>query len=386
MIIIVAPYTYDVENGNVNLGASKKIRFVISLLSNLSSNIVLVNSAHNKCKRETFIKHEITIAGIRITEVIPPTKDNRAVGKLVNLFHAREAMELAIGDEKPMLFWFYNGYSFEMRFASLAHEKYTAPMVLEVEDWHFSRGSYLKIKPWFDFFLWRYAVRLFTRAYAINANVKAKLTPFIADTHLLPGVVSNGFLNKADLRKAFTKENGEIHIGYFGGLNSEKGADIVLELPNHLPEGYVVHVTGAGALSSAFEKAAKHQTEKLKFHGMVSDEELIELMSTCDVILNPHQPITEFKDGIFPFKVIEAIASARLLISTPLSFNGFEEIQGGVFFSQHSIDAFVEAILDAENIYNINKEKIEIAKNNARHLFGETGILASLKSLLKLNP
>jgi glycosyltransferase involved in cell wall biosynthesis len=41
-------------------------------------------------------------------------------------------------------------------------------------------------------------------------------------------------------------------------------------------------------------------------------------MRNCDVIVNPHKPMALFNQGIFPFKIIESVASGRVVVSTEL--------------------------------------------------------------------
>jgi glycosyltransferase involved in cell wall biosynthesis len=384
MIIIVAPYTGYNSNGHVDLGASKKIRFVVSILSKLSGDIVLVNSAHNSSEKSSFKQRKIQIDGTTVLEIIPPTLEKKSIGKLLNLSQVDKTLDI-IGEltkeSRPKLFWFYNAYAFEMIFARKASRRFAAPQVLEFEDWHFSRNRGLNIKPYIDYFFWRRTVRSFARIYAINATVKSIVEPFCDDVQLLPGVVPNELCELNDSNPPFTT-NTNINIGYFGGLKAEKGADIVLALAQALPQKFTVHVTGAGPLADEFTALSNSAESILKYHGMVDDKTLVSIIAKCDIILNPHVPMNQFSEGLFPFKVIEAIASGRLLISTDVSFNGFEDLAKAVVFVEHDSKKFAEAIEQSEKLYFQKVSQIKSSTHMALNLFGADSIMESLKKLV----
>ncbi|MCF2487364.1 glycosyltransferase [Dyadobacter sp. CY347] len=387
MIVLVAPYTGYNKSGDVHLGASKKIRFVISVLSKLSNDIILINSAHNALEKNALVKRKIVIDGVSLTEILPPTIQRRAVGKLLNLVNINEVVEQLEIEEQtgkaPELFWFYNAYAFEMLFANKVSKKYKAPLILEFEDWHFSRNRGGSLKPWIDYLFWRISIGKFEKVYAINANVRNIVRPLCSNVSLLPGVVPKSLAIIAQNNEPFAKSGRALKIGYFGGLSKEKGADIVLALPDMLSSNFVLHVTGSGSLSTLFTEQSQKTPDKLVYHGMVDDKELMEIIADCDIILNPHTPIAEFKDGLFPFKVIESIASGRMLISTELSFTGFEELAKGTLFVDHSVTAFAKAITEARSWFEKNKTDIEESSSKAIAMFGEESIVGYLKQLIE---
>lgn len=382
MIVIVAPYTgYNVGN-EVNLGASKKIRFIISALSKLSNKIILVNSAHNNTIRQKLVVREISIESNEITEIILPVFGNKFLGKFLNLFHTNQVLDLLSKDDKIELIWHYNAYSFEMVFAKKAKKRFQVPMILEFEDWHFARDRRFNPKPLFDYFLWRLSAKIFSRVYVVNSMIKNNIAAFSKDIRLFPGIVPNYLINIKNNFPPFKYNSKHVHIGYFGGLNEEKGADIIMKLSDILPDNFIIHVTGLGVLTNQFKNKALLSQGRLIFHGYLHDVDLYKVIEKCDIILNPHKPINNFKNGIFPFKVIEAIASGRLLISTNLSFSGFEEVSMGTRFVNHSLNEFFDAILGADTFYHRNYKQIIDASNKAVTLFGESSFIDSLREYI----
>ena len=86
-------------------------------------------------------------------------------------------------------------------------------------------------------------------------------------------------------------------------------------------------------------------------------------------------------DGIFPFKVVESVASGRLVISTKLPTTGLEDVLQGVQFVDHSMEAFLGAIEVAQQTYCGNIKAVIAGASEATRLFDEAGVLSALDHL-----
>ena len=374
MIAIIAPYSPPSRLNAANLGASRKLETIILVLSKLDNNLVLVNSAHNETKAATFTTQRVTIAGIELTEITPPTYPNRALGKLKNLFCIDQMLNELKKYGQPQFIWLYNGYAFEMLFALKAKKTLNVPMILEFEDWHFSRGRGFNPKPYIDYCFWRLAFGTIAGAFVVNNLLANKMHGLGKPVELLPGIVPQVL---ADIAKSppFKTPTDTVNIGFFSGLNAEKGADIVLQLAHKLPDGYVLHLTGSGAMGNDFEQAAKALQGRLCYYGRVDDTTLYQIIAKCDVMLNPHASIEHMNNGVFPFKVIEAVASGRLLISTPVLTEGLVDVLAGVQFVNHSVEDFLAAILACQQRYIDNIALIAEGAVVANYKFGEQALL-----------
>jgi hypothetical protein len=382
MIVVVAPYSPVGRAVNAHLGASRKLETVISILSRLDSELVLVNSAHNETEPAPLAVSNAQIAGVSIIEITPPVSNNRTIGKLKNVLNVDVVFEEVRKLGRPNLVWLYNGYAFEMRFALAARRKLGVPLVLEFEDWHFSRSRGLNPKPMVDFLIWRKAARHITTAFAVNMFLASRMQPFVNDVQMLPGVVPSVLPRIANSNPPFSSNDGHINVGYFGGLSVEKGADITLEISKALPPGYTLHVCGTGPLEPRFIEQSQQAPEQLQYYGPVDDTTLYRIIAKCDVILNPHRSISKMDNGVFPFKVIEAVASARLLVSTELPSNGIDELMEGVHFVEHSVSAFYEAVLSSRERYLRYEISIKRAAAVADLRFGEIALQNKIRSIL----
>ena len=382
MIVFVAPYSPPGRTRLSHLGASRKIETVIKVLSRICQDVVLVNSAHNDNGPEPLKVCRSRVGQIEVTEITPPLFRSRSVGKLQNLFSVNRVLDILRDVGKPELFWFYNGYAFEMLFASSASRRFGAPMILELEDWHFSRKRGLNPKPFLDYVFWLRAARLFSGAFVVNTSLQTKMSRFVEQVKLLPGIVSRDIEEIGTSCKPFSTASERINIGYFSGLTTEKGADLVLGLAEMLPEGFTLQVTGAGPLSDSFAIASRKYPNTLRFHGVVTDITLNDIIKQCDVILNPHSSIQHMANGVFPFKVVEAVASGRLLLSSSLPTNSLTGLLRGVQFVDSTKDAFLAAITSSAIHYAANVDEILLGAASIRRVFNEDALLAATKAMM----
>ncbi|MDP2760189.1 MAG: glycosyltransferase [Sideroxyarcus sp.] len=382
MIVVVAPYTGIGKDVDLHLGASRKIELILGLLVRLDSHVVLINSAHLGSKSATINVERVSISGFELTLITPPVLGNSKLGKFQNLFCVDEVMKILATLGTPKLFWFYNGFAFEMLVAMHA-KKFNVPMILEFEDWHFARRRGINPKGFIDFFFWYRAAHLMTSAFVVNAFLAEKMSSFTNQVEVLPGIVPED-LTQIARASPFPHGRQAIKVGYFGGLSVEKGADIVLRVAQSLPDGYEFHVTGSGPLADEFKRISLIHPARLHYHGRVGDAELYKLIAECDVILNPHSSLDNMCNGVFPFKVIEAVASGRLLISTALPKGDLADVLGGICFVDGHDDSFRAAILQSHRYYVENLKLIQWGAHVANQRFGQSALLGKLKLMLKL--
>ncbi len=380
MIVLVAPYSPPNRPCTPHLGASRKIEIVISILAKIGLRCVLVNSAHNSNQDAPLTINDVKIGGVPVTEITPATSQSRGIGKFKNLLFLSDTFEAIKKIGHPQLCWLYNGYAFEMAMAQKIKSNFDCPTILEFEDWHFSRSRGFNPKPYIDYVFWRLISPKLSGSFCVNNFLHKKMSPFHESTYLLPGVVPENLNTISKTSTPFRKE-GRLDVGFFGGLSDEKGADIVLSVASRLSEHVHIHVTGSGPLSGDFEEISK-STKNLHYYGRVDDKTLYSLIEQCDILLNPHASILGMGNGIFPFKVVEAIASGRLLISTPVPHEGLEELVSPVCFVSRTPQDFLTAINGAKNFYAKNHSVIRRSAELANELFGEDALLSKIKSFI----
>lgn len=379
-IVVVAPYS-PIGSGDIPaLGAAKKIASVVAALSALGREVILVNSAHNAEKRANLkIEKSEIRPGLQVRTITLPTSASRPFGKAWNLLFARslarEVIREIAGDGISLL-WIYNGYAFESRFALEVMGKTGCPLVVEMEDMPFARKRPAKLKPMLDHHYLHCALPEASLVTCVNELIPQALGVPSKKIFLLPGLIENTLLDAAAANTPFTGSG--CTAGYFGNLSEEKGAHLILQLLQSPPAGWRFVVTGSGPLEEKFAEAAAKYPALLKFLPNATDNTVVAGMLECDTIINPHRPIEGMGNGVFPFKVIEGLASGRVVISTPVPACGLR-LDDAVLFFQHSVTALCEALEAAPSFYVAHAGNIQALANEVRAKYSELALTNEIR-------
>jgi hypothetical protein len=105
-------------------------------------------------------------------------------------------------------------------------------------------------------------------------------------------------------------------------------------------------------------------------------------MQDCDAIVNPHASISNMRDGVFPFKVCEAVASGALVISTALPPIDVE-LAPAVQFYDGGATALARALAAAPRVYEAHVAEIGRVASAVRERYGEEAVLRDLAAALQ---
>ena len=86
--------------------------------------------------------------------------------------------------------------------------------------------------------------------------------------------------------------------------------------------------------------------------------------------------------GVFPFKVIEYVASGRLVLSTSLPDIGISEITDALHVVGDDLSTLVELLRNAAELYEVSQNVIKRAQSRAETMFGERGMEDAVRRLL----
>jgi len=271
---------------------------------------------------------------------------------------------------KPSLIWIYNAYAFEGRLALKLAARCQVPIILELEDLPLARNRRLNPKPYLDEYYFRRLLKKVSLITYVNHVLMKRYEHVDTRKLLLPSVLRNEFLFRDGMRKF---GGSRFTLGYFGGLEIDKGADVLLKALPMIPPTWQVVVTGRGKLKEEFEAAAIAFPDRLVFLGVVARDRMMVEMRRCDAIVNPHRPISAMGDGVFPFKVCESIAAGALLISTPLPEIDVDTSRGILFFSGTS-ESLVEALMESQKFYSMHGTEVEHLRAIVCERFGRATV------------
>lgn len=300
------------------LGASKKIRYFLKILHALGHKVVLIYTAppmtSSRSVQDDFLSLDENLLIPRIT--VPRHKFGK-FGRLRSIGDAEIVLNHAIATYGPPdIVWCYNAYAFEMHAARIAHARLGCSIIVQLEDAIFARWRLNNIKPLVDFFFFKRVACSIVFATCVNSHLKEVLRRYNISAMVVPGIVTSKTLC---LPTCSLQGLAPIKVGYFGGLSIDKGADFLFKLIKQSIKAkspLEFHITGSGGLSRQFLELSTKFPHSIHYHGVVSEDEYSSLLGSIDVILNPHQNIP----GVFPFKLIEAVAAGKLVVSSPLSY------------------------------------------------------------------
>lgn len=361
-----------------HLGATKKIELVAKLLQRLGHDVHYVDSGHPEQRCTHAIHGQAAVVGeTQVTLWRPACLPHRKLGKLCNALHVGKLMD-ALSKQKPQLIWLYNSYAFEARWGMALQARTGARLILELEDLPLARNRGLNPKPYLDQL---YFERLLPRADMVtfvNADLMQQYAAEVKRGFLLPSVLQDAITSLPD-RLRFRSETHR--LGYFGGLEPDKGVQVLLDLIPRMPRNWKLVVTGVGSLSGRFTDIAATHPHAVEFHGAVAHQEVIRLMSGCDAIVNPHAAITEMSNGVFPFKVCEALASGALLITTPLPTIDLD-LADRVETFDGSADGLARAMQRAPELYAGRHAELSELRSAVCQRYGESAVFERVQEAL----
>jgi glycosyltransferase involved in cell wall biosynthesis len=130
---------------------------------------------------------------------------------------------------------------------------------------------------------------------------------------LLRGVVGSDIV-QAEERSRGQKRNRVV----FAGTHIESnGVGPLIEAWKRLNlPGWELHITGHGRLTPMLQAAAAG-VPSIVFHGLVERAELVALLTSAKVCINPHK-VSDQPGIVFAFKIIEYLAAGAHVITTPM--------------------------------------------------------------------
>jgi glycosyltransferase involved in cell wall biosynthesis len=375
-VVVVAAFAPHAAS--LNLGAEKKIELVLAMLHKMGFHVHLVDSSHPQLAFAGAVNGQPCHVGeTPVTLWRPWSLPDRKLGKLMNMLTAAPFVQ-RLQAVAPAFVWVYNAYGFEARAALALKRRLGCPIVVELEDLPMARRRSFNPKPWLDQRSFKPLLAATDLLTCVNAQIQRQFARPGLRSMLLPSLLQQALVDTPP-RQRFAGR--PLRVGYFGGLEAEKGAAVLLQAIDALPEGWRFVVTGIGSFAAAFAQAQQRHPDRLEFHGRVAHEQVVSLMQGCDAIVNPHASIAAMGDGVFPFKVCEALASRALLISTPLpsidlaleqSVLGFDGSSAGLLRALQQAPAFFAARLAA----------IDATREAICARFGEASIFRQLRTQL----
>jgi hypothetical protein len=137
-----------------------------------------------------------------------------------------------------------------------------------------------------------------------------------------------------------------------------------------------LHITGYGQLTDTLRGMA-HGVRGVVFHGLVSRAELVRLMCSAKICINPHQ-VSRTPGNVFAFKIIEYLAAGGHVMTTPMGTLE-PELEVGISYMPANSPATIAACLKEV----IRERRYDRSSAVAtERIYGPDAVSRSLQSLL----
>lgn len=141
------------------------------------------------------------------------------------------------------------------------------------------------------------------------------------NTEKKPEVIIYGTYHiEKELPKIFSDD--KIHCVYAGTFDPRKGGAIAsAESALFLNENYHIHILGFGnekekaEMLNTIDSISKKSKAKITYDGLLSGEEYIKFIQSCDIGLSTQNPNAKFNDTSFPSKILSYMANGLRVVS-----------------------------------------------------------------------
>lgn len=156
-----------------------------------------------------------------------------------------------------------------------------------------------------------------------------KLLDDLINTDKKPSIIIHGTYQVEEDRNCrlfqsvkYPVEKRIIHCVYAGTLDPRKGGAIAAAAAaKFLPENYFVHILGFGGkrqvedLKKIIDEIQKSSLAHVAYDGVLSGEEYIRFIQSCDIGLSTQEPSAAFNATSFPSKILSYLANGLKVVS-----------------------------------------------------------------------
>ncbi len=214
--------------------------------------------------------------------------------------------------------------------------------------------------------------KLLSGCIAVSPRLLAQLPSDIPKL-LLRGAVGDDIIRASNASRG-AKQN---WILFSGTHVKSNGVEELVEAWRGLDIlDWELHITGYGDLTERLRKITA-DVPGIVFHGLVSRERLVDLMSSAKICINPHA-VSQTPGNVFAFKIIEYMAAGAHVITTPMGPLETELEAGMTYMPDNSAATIAATIRQV-----IGERAYERSSAKAAHEgYGPAAVSESLNTLL----
>ena len=357
---------YDLPDGktNVVLAATNKMSYIINVLAESGYTVEVVSaSASKRGERYTGGTRQIR-ENVSLTTFDSHTCKNgfaRVVNRRIFLSRLKRYLKNQITAGDTVLIYHSLGY---YKLYKWLVERLKANVILEVEEIYTDVGKTRFVTSEKEERSLSYA-----NAYIFPTQL---LDEKINKTHK-PTVIIHGTYGveadkkcKFDDEKIHAQNKRIIHCVYAGTFDPRKGgAAAAAAAAAYLPDSYHIHILGFGSdeevqkMKALITEISKSSKAKVTYDGLLSGEEYIRFIQSCDIGLSTQNPDAEFNSTSFPSKILSYMANGLRVVS--IKIPAIEKSAVGnymYYYNNQTPEEIAEAIKSVDLNDNYNGREI----------------------------
>lgn len=150
-----------------------------------------------------------------------------------------------------------------------------------------------------------------------------------------------------------------IHCVYAGTLDPRKGgAEAAAQAAEFLPEGYHIHILGFGTkqdvqnMQNRVKDIASRSKARLTYDGVLSGEDYIRFIQSCDIGLSTQNPDAAFNGTSFPSKILSYMANGVQVVSIRIPVVESSDVGPYMYYYDHQIPEEIAKTIMSVNVYD----------------------------------
>lgn len=153
-----------------------------------------------------------------------------------------------------------------------------------------------------------------------------------------PYVIMHGTYTIEYSREKLFKDD-KIHIIYAGTLDPRKGGALsAIEVGKYLPKEYHVHILGFGSqeeinfIKNKIQTINAESTATISYDGLLSGEDFIRFVQSCDIGLSTQNPNASFNDSSFPSKILMYLSNGLRVVTVKIPVIRSSKVNSIVYY------------------------------------------------------
>ena len=158
-----------------------------------------------------------------------------------------------------------------------------------------------------------------------------------------------GGINFESFKKIKRPMPGKINIMYAGLLNNVTGVDMLIEAIKLVQSPDVSFwFSGKGELENRIQELEKEDS-RVKYMGFMNSDEYYTKLNEAHIFVNPRNMSLRQNMNNFPSKILEYLATGRIIVST--KFSGCELFENNIIWSDSNPESIAKALSKAIEDY-----------------------------------